>query len=215
MRQFQSGASTGSPLRREARSRNPSGSSAAQRNKDIIEEEDVDMDDGEGLMMRARTDGRAAPTSPTRQQTRRALSPARGYQVNGLPPSSASASQEGGKYSSSSMKSRSKALYDRITRNIDLAFDAREQNLPITASGMSSCWRLNWTGLIVSYYFSSEMAQERPPHPKIFISSWLDYAHKYGMGYALTDGTVGVHFNDSSTMVFAPSKQYVPQVLNE
>lgn len=59
-----------------------------------------------------------------------------------------------------------------------------------------------------------EMAQERPPHPKIFISSWLDYAHKYGMGYALTDGTVGVHFNDSSTMVFAPSKQYVRRILS-
>jgi hypothetical protein len=134
MRQFQGGASTGSPLRREARSRNPSGSSAAPRNRDIIEEEDVDMDDGEGLMMQARTNVRMAPTSPSRMQTRRALSPARGYQVNGMPTSSMG-SQEGTKSSSSSQKPRSKALYDRITRNIDLAFDAREQNLPITASG--------------------------------------------------------------------------------
>ena len=55
----------------------------------------------------------------------------------------------------------------------------------------------------------SEIAQERPRHPRVFISSWLDYAHKYGMGYALTDGTVGVHFNDASTMVFAPSRQSV------
>lgn len=136
MRQFQgAGASTGSPLRREARSRNPSGSSAPLRNRDIIEEEDVDMDGGEGLMMRSRTSSKKTAVSPPRMQNRRALSPARGYQVNGLPPSTTGGSQESTKISSSSQKPRSKALYDRITRNIDLAFDARERNLPITASG--------------------------------------------------------------------------------
>ena len=39
--------------------------------------------------------------------------------------------------------------------------------------------------------------------------SWVDYCNKYGMGYALTDGSVGVYFNDSTTMVLAPDKQYV------
>ncbi|TIC32170.1 Pkinase-domain-containing protein [Wallemia mellicola] len=41
---------------------------------------------------------------------------------------------------------------------------------------------------------------------KVFIVSWLDYCNKYGMGYALTDGTVGVYFNDSTSMVLAPIK---------
>lgn len=44
-------------------------------------------------------------------------------------------------------------------------------------------------------------------HERVFIVSWVDYCNKYGMGYALTDGTVGVHFNDSTTMLLAPSKQ--------
>ncbi len=39
------------------------------------------------------------------------------------------------------------------------------------------------------------------PHEKVFIVSWVDYCNKYGMGYALTDGTVGVYFNDSTTTV--------------
>ena len=43
--------------------------------------------------------------------------------------------------------------------------------------------------------------------PKVFIVSWVDYCNKYGMGYALTDGSVGVHFNDSSTVVLSPDKQ--------
>jgi cell cycle serine/threonine-protein kinase CDC5/MSD2 len=45
------------------------------------------------------------------------------------------------------------------------------------------------------------------PDEKVFIVSWVDYCNKYGMGYALTDGSVGVHFNDSTTLVLAPDKQ--------
>ncbi|KAG8741040.1 Cell cycle serine/threonine-protein kinase cdc5/MSD2 [Ceratobasidium sp. 414] len=36
--------------------------------------------------------------------------------------------------------------------------------------------------------------------------SWVDYCNKYGMGYALADGSVGVHFNDSTSIVLAPNK---------
>jgi cell cycle serine/threonine-protein kinase CDC5/MSD2 len=44
---------------------------------------------------------------------------------------------------------------------------------------------------------------------RVFIASWVDYCNKYGMGYALTDGSVGVHFNDSTTLVLAADKQCV------
>ncbi|KAE9396676.1 Pkinase-domain-containing protein [Gymnopus androsaceus JB14] len=43
---------------------------------------------------------------------------------------------------------------------------------------------------------------------KVFIVSWVDYCNKYGMGYALTDGSVGVHFNDSSSMVLSADKRH-------
>ncbi|KIY53253.1 Pkinase-domain-containing protein [Fistulina hepatica ATCC 64428] len=44
------------------------------------------------------------------------------------------------------------------------------------------------------------------PEERVFIVSWVDYCNKYGMGYALTDGSVGVHFNDSTSMVLSPDK---------
>jgi cell cycle serine/threonine-protein kinase CDC5/MSD2 len=47
------------------------------------------------------------------------------------------------------------------------------------------------------------------PEEKVFIVSWVDYCNKYGMGYALTDGSVGVHFNDSTSLVLSPDKVYV------
>lgn len=38
----------------------------------------------------------------------------------------------------------------------------------------------------------------------VSVSRWLDYSHKYGHGYLLSDGTVGVLFNDSSHIVLPP-----------
>lgn len=50
------------------------------------------------------------------------------------------------------------------------------------------------------------------PDERVFIVSWVDYCNKYGMGYALTDGSVGVHFNDSTTLVLSPDKKYVLRI---
>ena len=58
-------------------------------------------------------------------------------------------------------------------------------------------------------YRDSREAEEMPD-PRVFIVSWVDYCNKYGMGYALTDGAVGVHFNDSTTMILSADKQCVP-----
>ncbi len=44
------------------------------------------------------------------------------------------------------------------------------------------------------------------PHSRVFIVSWVDYCNKYGMGYALTDGTVGVSFNDNTSILLSPDK---------
>ncbi|KAL0579340.1 Cell cycle serine/threonine-protein kinase cdc5/MSD2 [Marasmius crinis-equi] len=46
------------------------------------------------------------------------------------------------------------------------------------------------------------------PEENVFIVSWVDYCNKYGMGYALTDGSVGVHFNDSTSLVLSADKQH-------
>ncbi|THG95301.1 hypothetical protein EW026_g6329 [Hermanssonia centrifuga] len=46
------------------------------------------------------------------------------------------------------------------------------------------------------------------PEPSVFIVSWVDYCNKYGMGYALTDGSLGVHFNDTTTIVLSPDKMH-------
>jgi hypothetical protein len=43
----------------------------------------------------------------------------------------------------------------------------------------------------------------------VFISRWVDYSNRYGMGYQLTDNTVGCLFNDGVKMVLAPDQMFV------
>ncbi|KAL7749927.1 Cell cycle serine/threonine-protein kinase cdc5/MSD2 [Sorochytrium milnesiophthora] len=44
-------------------------------------------------------------------------------------------------------------------------------------------------------------SQQQPP--MVFISKWIDYSNKYGLGYQLTNGCVGVYFNDSTSIILA------------
>ncbi|KAG1838246.1 hypothetical protein C8R48DRAFT_838656 [Suillus tomentosus] len=46
------------------------------------------------------------------------------------------------------------------------------------------------------------------PDEHVFIVSWVDYCNKYGMGYALMDGSVDVHFNDSTTLTLSADKHH-------
>ena len=45
--------------------------------------------------------------------------------------------------------------------------------------------------------------------PLVFVTSWIDYTHKYGTAYQLTDGSSGVYFNDSTTMILSPDRECV------
>ncbi|SNX85011.1 related to CDC5 - Serine/threonine-protein kinase [Melanopsichium pennsylvanicum] len=51
-----------------------------------------------------------------------------------------------------------------------------------------------------------------PETPKTFLISWLDHSERYGLGYALSDGTVGVYFRDATSMVLAANKGFVDYI---
>lgn len=41
--------------------------------------------------------------------------------------------------------------------------------------------------------------------PMLWISKWVDYSDKYGLGYQLCDESVGVLFNDSTRLILCSS----------
>ncbi|TPX68540.1 hypothetical protein SpCBS45565_g02977 [Spizellomyces sp. 'palustris'] len=53
---------------------------------------------------------------------------------------------------------------------------------------------------------SDEM--EEVSAPRIFITKWIDYSNKYGLGYQLRDGSVGVYFNDSTSIILAADNHH-------
>jgi len=45
-----------------------------------------------------------------------------------------------------------------------------------------------------------------------WISKWVDYSNKYGLGYQLSDGSVGVLFNDSTKMVLSSDQSKIESI---
>lgn len=43
---------------------------------------------------------------------------------------------------------------------------------------------------------------------EVWISRWLDYSSRYGLGFVTTDGSVGVQFSDNSKIVLHRNKRY-------
>jgi len=46
----------------------------------------------------------------------------------------------------------------------------------------------------------------------IWISKWVDYSNKYGLGYQLSNGVVGVLFNDSTKMVLSANQAKIESI---
>jgi hypothetical protein len=46
-----------------------------------------------------------------------------------------------------------------------------------------------------------KQVQENIVYPKVYVERWVDYSSKYGLGYLLSNTTVGVYFNDNSKII--------------
>jgi cell cycle serine/threonine-protein kinase CDC5/MSD2 len=102
-------------------------------------------------------------------------------------------------------------VFDVFSRNLCEAFESRDAGRPSETACESFPFSLSRARSLKPKPSSLHVADvsPQPPTPKNFIVSWLDYCNKYGMGYALTDGSVGVHFNDSTSIILAPDKECV------
>ena len=39
--------------------------------------------------------------------------------------------------------------------------------------------------------------------PNLWVTKWVDYTSKYGLGYLSCNGSVGIYFNDSSKIILS------------
>jgi POLO box duplicated region len=46
------------------------------------------------------------------------------------------------------------------------------------------------------------------PQSDVWVTKWVDYSSKYGLGYLLLNGGTGVYFNDSTKIILSPCGTY-------
>ena len=47
---------------------------------------------------------------------------------------------------------------------------------------------------------------------EVWVTKWVDYSNKYGLGYILNNGLVGVYFNDNTKMLLNPQQNRITYV---
>ena len=50
-------------------------------------------------------------------------------------------------------------------------------------------------------FFPSDDAEDPASVPVYWVGKWVDYSDKYGLGYQLSDNSVGVLFNDQTRLI--------------
>jgi len=58
-------------------------------------------------------------------------------------------------------------------------------------------------------YYVADEAEDPAAVPIYWVSKWVDYSDKYGLGYQLCDNSVGVLFNDSTRVLLTSNGEYV------
>uniref|UniRef100_A0A183V7M8 Serine/threonine-protein kinase PLK n=1 Tax=Toxocara canis TaxID=6265 RepID=A0A183V7M8_TOXCA len=81
-------------------------------------------------------------------------------------------------------------LYAQITD----VLSKRASDRPVVQEGMAVCF---------------DEAEDPAAIPVFWVSKWVDYSDKYGLGYQLCDNSVGVVFNDSTKLVLDAAGEQV------
>ena len=58
----------------------------------------------------------------------------------------------------------------------------------------------------------NEEKKEKLKGAEIYVTKWVDYSSKYGLGYLLNNGYIGVYFNDCSKILFNPKTNDISYV---
>jgi serine/threonine protein kinase len=53
------------------------------------------------------------------------------------------------------------------------------------------------------------LSTEHLSPPDVFITRWVDYSNKYGLSYQFRDGSIGVYFNDGTSIILSADGKYI------
>uniref|UniRef100_A0A914RNF7 polo kinase n=1 Tax=Parascaris equorum TaxID=6256 RepID=A0A914RNF7_PAREQ len=71
------------------------------------------------------------------------------------------------------------------------------------------CWTPLKYGWVYVHVLFADEAEDPAAVPVFWVSKWVDYSDKYGLGYQLCDNSVGVVFNDNTKLVLDAAGEQV------
>jgi len=86
-------------------------------------------------------------------------------------------------------------------------------DLWVISSSQDQDWEYNKTDVASLPCCCSDEAEDPAAVPIYWVSKWVDYSDKYGVGYQLSDNSVAVLFNDSTHIILTNNYQYVNQLI--
>jgi hypothetical protein len=60
---------------------------------------------------------------------------------------------------------------------------------------------------VTVWWCFADEAEDPACIPIYWVSKWVDYSDKYGLGYQLCDNSVGVLFNDSTRLILLANQE--------
>ncbi|GAC98266.1 likely protein kinase [Pseudozyma hubeiensis SY62] len=103
---------------------------------------------------------------------------------------------------------KTKTSIEVIISHLESALLSLESNTPYIAPASSAVESISF----VSKPCELNGTRLHPESPRTFLISWLDHSERYGLGYALSDGTVGVYFRDATSMILSAGKKSVDYI---
>ena len=71
---------------------------------------------------------------------------------------------------------------------------------------------------VIITYKNKDINDNKIDKKKVKIIKWVDYSNKYGLGYKLSNGQIGVYFNDTTKMILNTDKKeftYIDKKISE
>lgn len=109
-------------------------------------------------------------------------------------------------YSTPELKTEHLPVFEAVLCRVRDAFDLHKAHKSGAAERQKSERTLSSTAAF--YARESAVANLQQKEPLVFVSRWIDYSNKWGLGYQLSNGNIGVYFNDQTNLVMACDQQH-------
>ena len=101
-----------------------------------------------------------------------------------------------------------KFMPNKDTNNIETKKPSEENSKNTSNNEITKDTETSDNSGIVPPFINSTFLSKK----EVWVTKWVDYSTKYGLGYILNNGLIGVYFNDNTKMLLNPHKNRITYV---